>query len=152
MAGVKGRSGRKPKPYAMKVAEGNPGKQKLTRDLVAQGEPVMPVDFDDEQQALWREIVDSLPQQILARADTAVLEIAVTGWMQFRKASRMVAKTGLLVASPNGPVKNPLISVQLRSANLVLRAASELAMSPTSRARLTDPDAEPYDPIELLLG
>ncbi|WP_051440798.1 P27 family predicted phage terminase small subunit [Ensifer sp. WSM1721] len=151
MVGKPGRSGRKPKPSRLKEAEGNRGHREILPDLAASGLPLMPIDLNDEEKELWEETVVSLPSGLLARADTATIETFVVAWQQSREARRIIRRTGPLVQSPNGPIRNPAFSIWARSASLALRAATEIGSSPVSRARFAGREEDDFDPIELLL-
>ncbi len=150
MVGKPGRSGRKPKPSRVREVEGRRGHRPIVPDIVAEGLPLQPLDLSDEEQQLWEETVGSLPDGVLARADSAAIEIFVSAWATAREARRSIRRTGLLVQSPNGPTRHPLFGLWHRSATLALKAAGELGASPTARVRIKT-DEDEFDPLELLL-
>jgi len=56
-----------------------------------------------------------------------------------REACEKAQKMGLIIKSPNKgiPMQNPYLPIINRQAEIMMRAASELGFSPTSRTRLT---------------
>jgi len=147
--------GQKPKPTQIKIAEGNRSKvakDALRPDTPGKGRPRMPMHLSAEERRLWADVVQSLPDSLLTKADEAILERFAVYWSRFREAGRMIAKTGLMVQSPNGPIRNPLLVVQNACAKEMHAAGSEIGLSPVARARMVGQGAEEDDPMELLLG
>lgn len=147
--------GEKPKPSAIKIMEGN--RSKVARDSIGEdpqgvGRPRVPSHLTADERKLWADVVASLPVGLLTLADEAVLERMAVAWARFRAANKTIASTGLMVQSPNGPVRNPLIVILNAAAKEMHAAGSELGLSPVARARLAAPNAGDDDPMSLLLG
>jgi len=148
--------GRKPKPKQIKEIEGNRSKvskaQMAMEEPHGKGTPRMPPAMTSEEEELWLDIVASLPVGLLSRADENTIERAARYWAMFRQAADMVAKTGLMVRSNFGPVKNPALAIMHDAAKLLQVATSELGLSPVARARMVSPKNWEDDPMTLLLG
>lgn len=148
--------GRKPKPQMIKKIEGN--RSKVANSALAmeepqgKGQPRMPPGMSADEQELWLDVVASLPVGLLSRADENTIERAARYWSMFREAADMVSKTGLMVRSNFGPVKNPALAIMNQAAKQLQAAGSELGLSPVARARLVAPKNWEDDPMTLLLG
>lgn len=146
------RSGRRPKPAAIKRREGNRGKRKIRAEPVGKGLPRCPDYFTAEQRALWLATVQSAPPNLLCAADSALLEVFATAWQTLRECNRLISKSTLLIQSERGAVKNPLLSIRRMTVADLNSAATQLGMSPAARARLVAPAPDDDDPMSLLLG
>jgi P27 family predicted phage terminase small subunit len=146
------RSGRSPKPAAMKHLEGNRGKRKIRAEPVGKGLPQCPDYFTAEQRALWLATVQSAPPNLLCAADGALLEVFAVAWQTLRECNRLISNSTLLIHSERGAVKNPLLSIRRMTVADLNSAASHLGMSPAARARLVAPPEDADDPMALLLG
>src|SRR3954454_17592026 len=114
------------KPAAIRAREGNRGHRPIPREVRSRGKPVMPRDLSDEEKACWRFIVGSVPDAILTRADTSILERAASAWALFRATSRQIAATGLLVRTDEGPRRNPLLIVRKQACEELTRCTADL--------------------------
>lgn len=149
MPGAKGRSGgHNRKPSSVKQAEGNRGHRRILRDLKADGKPACPDYFDAQQRLRWHRLVATLPTHVLTGADSAILERFTVAWHRFRQCEVMIAKTGLLIQTPNGPKRNPLLQIQFHCDRAMASAGIELGLSPAARARLARPEHE-TDPDDI---
>lgn len=145
---------RPPKPMQVKIAEGNRSKvalAKLIPDPQGKGTPHMPPDLTPVEEEMFMDVITSVPDGLLSAADDGVLERYVSAWSRFREARLQVAKVGLLVRSPVGPVRNPLLVVMHNAAREMAAAGSELGLSPTARARLTTGGKTGPDPMDWLI-
>jgi P27 family predicted phage terminase small subunit len=58
---------------------------------------------------------------------------AVAAWLE---ATAEIQKSGMMVAAPSGyMVQSPWVSIQRRNAELMIKLAGELGLSPAARAR-----------------
>jgi P27 family predicted phage terminase small subunit len=147
--------GEKPKPAKIKILEGNRrkvAKAKIGTDPRGIGLPRLPMHLNQEEQRLWVVITGSLPVGLLSQADESMLERMAVAWCRFRQVHATIEKTGLLVQSPMGPIRNPLLVVEKAAALEMHSCGSELGLSPVARARLSAPDTVNEDPMALLLG
>lgn len=143
------------KPNQLKLIEGNRSKVKqdrLTAEPPGLGYPREPDHLSPEELGLWRDVVRSLPLGLLTRADEGILERYAVAWARYREVGRIVAETGLMVMTRQGPIRNPLLAVQTAAAKEMHSAGAEIGLSPAARSRMSAPDASDTDPMELLLG
>jgi P27 family predicted phage terminase small subunit len=146
------RSGRKPVPRRIREIEGNKSHRKLRNEPKAKGNPTFPSHLTADHAALWDDTLDALPAGVITAADASMLELFVCSWEAFRASTRLILRTGLLIQTPEGPRLNPLLRARAQAAHTMKGSASELGLSPASRARLLAPKKQEDDPMELLLG
>lgn len=147
--------GQKPKPSMIKELEGNRsklGRAHLRPDARGIGVPRPPVYLTADQRALWADIVASLPVGLLSRADEQVLERMVVAWSRYRECQIKITASGLLIQSPQGPIRHPLLVTQARADREMHAAGEVLGLSPAARARLSASESPEDDPMALLLG
>lgn len=132
--------GRKPKPTALKLIAGNPGKRALNAhepqprtDLAAP-----PVWLTERQQATWREVVELSPPGLLKDVDASVFAVWVVAFDLYQEASEKLARTGMLIKAPNTgvPMQSPYLAIVNRQAQIMLKAAAEMGFTPASRSRV----------------
>lgn len=153
MAGTSN-SGRARKPTVIRKQEGMRGHHPLpANEPIGNGRPRVPSYLSPEAADCYRDIIKSLPVELLTRADESTLERAAVAWAQFRDATRKLDQSGLLVKGINNqPIRNPLIMI-LRAASADLaQAGAMLGLSPAARARISAPELADEDPMALLLG
>lgn len=147
--------GQVPKPAIVKNREGNRrqrGKAQIKEDPHGIGRPRLPDRLTEVQAQLWRDVVASLPVGLLSRADDAALEQFAIEWAVFREADEKIKTTGLLVQSPQGPTRNPLLVIRNQAGKAMMNLGMLLGLSPVARARLAAPATSDSDPMALLLG
>ena len=148
--------GRKPKPTAQKVLEGNPGKRPLNHQ-----EPVMPEPSDAfdvpppellgdvEAGTEWRRLAPMLRKaRTITEADRGSLVALCQQWSWYLKANRNVSTSGMVVKSPSGyPMPNPYMAMANKALGHCLKLWTELGITPSSRSRVTmtsdEPDTRP---------
>lgn len=88
--------GRKPKPVALKLLEGNPGKRPLPAGKGgASAVPACPAHLDPEAKKEWKRIVKELRVlNMLARIDRAALAAYCQLWARVVKLEGVVQRTG----------------------------------------------------------
>jgi P27 family predicted phage terminase small subunit len=141
MAGVKGRSGRTPKPTAKKELAGNPGKRKLNK-----AEPsfstVTDIDPPDWLGAravmMWKMLVpELLREHVIALTDMHNVEAFCTAYDNWRLAQESVQQHGIVVAGASGgPVKNPALTAANEAMRQMVTFGSMLGLDPASRTRI----------------
>jgi P27 family predicted phage terminase small subunit len=147
-------AGRPNKPMSVKLAEGNRSKvalSKLIPDPQGKGHPHMPPGLSTTEEEMFMDLMGSVPDGILSAADDGIIELYVSAWARLREARLQVAKVGLLVRSPTGPVRNPLLVVINNAAREMRAAGAELGLSPVSRAKLTLSSKSGPDPMDWLI-
>lgn len=127
-------------PTALKILNGNPGKKKLP-----EGEPEAvgdltepPAHLNDRQREAWDYAIAHAPANLLRRIDRATLTTFVVAEDLHRQANEEIQKHGILVrnADTGSPMENPYLSVLTKQAVVILRAASEMGFTPSSRSRV----------------
>lgn len=138
--------GRKPKPTALRMLQGNPGKRPLNGD-----EPVMPSDeiesevlppeLEDDVRACqeWRRLAPMLrASRTVTDADLASLIALCQQWSRYLEANRSVSKTGMVVRSQSGyPMPNPYIAIANKALGNCVKLWSELGLTPSARSRVS---------------
>jgi len=148
--------GRKPKPTAQQIAEGDPrkhGVHKLEERLAAEPKPTVglpkcPSHLKGRARAAWRFWKEELEAMDLdRRPDAMMLEGACANYARAVEADRIIARDGITVEestiNDDGEVvvlkvkKHPAVDVAARSWSLVRSFCSEFGLSPVSRTRLS---------------
>jgi P27 family predicted phage terminase small subunit len=154
--------GRKPKPTALKVLEGNPGKRPLNASEPvydgALGDP--PAHLTPDQCVIWRNVLREAAKGLLKTVDEAVVA-------QYCISYDILQKCNASMAAHGGPVVHstvvrdgielqevsvaPEVQVIQKQHVVLVRAASEMGFTPSSRSRLhlEDPK-DPSNPFENL--
>ncbi len=133
--------GVKPKPTALKVLTGNPGRRPLNqrepKPKGALGEA--PAWLTPGQREVWGEAVASAPRGLLTRLDASVLLVWVVAKELHREASEAVARFGMLSETPNTrePIQSPYLAIMNKQALIMLKAAAEMGFTPSSRSRVS---------------
>jgi P27 family predicted phage terminase small subunit len=137
--------GRKPKPTAQKLLEGNPGKRPLNTR-----EPALPAAADDipdevrsDARALaeWERVAPMLRQsRVLTAADRGALIALCQQWSLYLDARSKV--TSLVVTARSGyPMPNPYLGVSNKALTHCIKLWAELGCTPSSRSRVSASDA-----------
>ncbi len=137
--------GRKPKPTALKVLAGNPGKRKLNdrepkpRAVI----PKCPKILQGEARSEWRRIAKKLHALgLLTEIDGAALTTYCLTWARLVDAEEKLRQHGTIIISPNGfPVQSPYLSIATKATEQLVRVLVEFGMTPSSRARVQVPQA-----------
>jgi len=95
-----------------------------------------PPHLPDEAQAIYARVVAELAPQGLRETDAeAIGMLAQSAWVH-AEARRELARTGVLVKGPRGPMVNPLVKVIRDEAATYLRLADAYGLTLASRLRL----------------
>jgi P27 family predicted phage terminase small subunit len=142
--------GRKPKPTAMKLLAGNPGKRALNH---AEPKPRVvlprpPEYLSDDEKAKWKLTVKELyPLGLTTTIDKDALAMYCVIFIRWLKAEKMVREKGEIIKTSAGNIiQNPYLSIANRALEQLNKLGTEFGMTPSSRSRvktnLTDPDQE----------
>ena len=141
--------GRKPVPTHLKVIRGNPGKRKLNKN-----EPLPIGDLVDapewmaeSQRQNWNYAVENAPKGLLKKLDRSVLVAWTVAEDLHRRSSEQVEKFGILTKAPNTglPMQSPYLPVVNKQAQIMLKAAELLGLTPASRSRVQVIEDRPSD-------
>jgi P27 family predicted phage terminase small subunit len=155
-------SGRRPKPTAQKIIEGNPGKRKLNdkEPQPAAGEPAMPDGLGAVAQVEWKAIVPELLRiKVLSKLDGKALGGYCAAYERWLLAEKDVAKYGITIEEPvidsatgfqrklRGRYvvrlkRNPAITTSNDAMKMMKSFLVEFGMTPASRSRLKTEDGE----------
>ena len=128
-------------------------KRAVPAEIIPAGRPEPSSVLTKAQLELWREIVSSLPEDLLSRADNQVLERMAIAWATFRETAAVINQTGLLVKGVHGEmVRNPMLSVQRQATQEMQECGNSLGLSPQARTRISAPKQVDKDPLTVLLG
>ncbi|HUQ38065.1 MAG TPA: phage terminase small subunit P27 family [Aestuariivirga sp.] len=138
--------GRKPLPNHLKLVQGNRGKRPIKAEQV-EASPAMPLPpaflCDDAKQE-WERVAPMLyALRLLSELDVAALAAycqAYATWKHAHEALNTLSHKGLMIRSAkNNLIQNPLLGIANAAAASMVRYASEFALTPVARARLSAP-------------
>ena len=127
--------GRKPKPTALKLVEGNPGKRKIAtkKAKIAGTSPIMPRDLTKEQAKIWRHAVRYAPHGLIKRIDTSMLLQWVIARAAFDEARRNYDAGPKLIKSGSGvPIQSPWLGIMNRQSDIMRLLSADLGFNPGS--------------------
>ena len=142
-------TGRKPKPSALKLVTGNPGRRRLpaSEPKPKQSASSAPTFLSTDARTEWRRVMPMLVANgIMTGLDRAALAAYCQAYGRWAQAERALAddatadlkaRFGLLSETSNGnKIQNPLVGIANKAARDMVRYASEFGMSPAARARV----------------
>jgi P27 family predicted phage terminase small subunit len=133
--------GRKPKPTAQKILEGNPGKRTLSRnEPKPTGIPTCPPHLDAAAKKEWKRVSKELIAiGLLTSVDRAALAAYCSSYSRWMSAEENIQKFGMVIKSPKSgfPIQNPYVSVANTALDLMRKYGTEFGLTPASRTRLS---------------
>lgn len=134
-------SGRKPQPTQLKLLRGNPGRRTINRAEPRPGalEPTVPKELRDRAaRAEWTRLAPQLfPSGHVTTVDRGALIGYCLKYAQWLKLEKEAAKTPAILKTAKGyPIPNPALGMANKLFALVLKAAAELGITPSSRSRV----------------
>lgn len=132
--------GRIPKPTAVKIIEGNPGKRRINGS-----EPKPPSSLPDcpdylapEAKAEWARLAGVLNQiGLLTQVDRTLMAAYCQTYARWVEAERKLAETPLILRTPAGYIQqSPWLSISNKQLELMAKYMTELGLTPASRSRL----------------
>jgi len=152
-------AGRKPKPQALRLLQGNPGKRPInTREPKPQrGMPGCPAHLDRIGKSLWRELSTELDRmEVLTLADRRALEQLCDTYALYRKA-RKELDDGLTYESTteDGATlrrRKPEVPIVAECSKRMRALMTDFGLTPASRAKVSIAGTEPVDPFEEFLA
>ena len=151
--------GRTPKPTALRVLTGNPGKRPLPTNEpqppASDPMPACPSFVTGLARKHWRELAPQLVALgLLKKLDEPRLALYCVEYGRWREALRYIKKRGgsLSFNGQGALTKHPYVSIANEALEHMLRIGNEFGMSPASRTRLAiDPGENEVDPMEAFL-
>lgn len=133
-----------PKPTALKVLEGNPGKRQLnTNEPRPQPvAPTMPDGLPDDAAEFWEQHAPKLETLgILTEVDGPAFVLMAIHYALAREAARTIQDQGLASVDENGAErKHPLLQAVRDNSTAFRMFAQEFGLTPSSRSRLSIPE------------
>lgn len=148
--------GRKPKPTALKVLEGNPGGRALNKsEPRPTGVPVCPDWLEDEAKAEWERTAPRLEEiGVLTEVDGMAFAGYCQAYARWREAEEFLTQHGSIIRTPNGYLQQvPQVSIAQTNLKIMLKFCAEFGLTPSSRSRISANSAidETTDEMEKLL-
>lgn len=145
-------AGRKPKPTALKLLQGNPGKRALN-DREPQPEvcvPDPPEHLGDAAQEHWHEIAHELAEVgILTTIDRDALALYCEAFARWVDANQHVREFGPLVKAPSGyPMQSPFLAIANKAFDQMRALLTEFGMTPSSRVKVKVQQPATSDPMD----
>lgn len=132
--------GRKPKPTALKLIDGNPGKRRITgREPKPPATlPTCPAHLSATARSEWKRLARVLNGiGLLTQIDRTVLAAYCQAYGRWVEAERRLSETPPLLKTPAGYVQaSPWIAIANRQVELMTRLMAELGLTPAARSRL----------------
>lgn len=135
-------AGRPPKPTALKLVTGNPGKRALNKqepDPEYLDDATAPAWLPDAAKLVWDEIVPNLRKaRLVSIVDVPLLGMGCIAIANYREATKLSDKRLLVKgANDNGfPTPNPALFVQSMSFKQAREVFRAFGMSPIDRTRI----------------
>lgn len=143
-----------PKPTALKLVQGNPGKRALNKrePKPELGIPPCPKHLDPGARKEWRRLVKELSKiNMLTKVDGGALAAYCQTWSRWVAAEEEIQKSGLTV---KGCLGNDIISPWVRIANESIKQIKSLSLefglTPSSRSRISLPPVKKKTMKEML--
>lgn len=132
--------GRKPKPTALKVLEGNPGKRPLNTDepKPKKKAPKCPSWLEPEAKKEWRRMSKVLEQiGVLTQVDGAAFAGYCQAYARWKEAEEFLTKHGTIFKTPSGYIQQvPQVSIAQTYLKIMKDFCSEFGLTPSARTRI----------------
>ena len=146
-----GTTGPTPKPTALKVLQGNPGKRALPkgepRPATGDRVPSAPRWLSEEARAEWKRLAPRLHAVgLLTEVGTQALGLLCEAFAQYMAAKTVVDSEGLLLVSEKGNAyQHPAAGLMTQARGELMKWAREFGMTPSARTRIVV-DTESAEP------
>ena len=153
-------AGRKPKPTALKVLEGDRGKG---RRPLNEHEPIpprgairCPAWLEAEAKKEWKRLAPSLEAMgILTAVDITAFAGYCQAYARWKEAEEFISKHGSIFQTPSGYVQQvPQVSIAQQNLKIMQSFCSEFGLTPATRSRIiagSGSESDADDPMEGLL-
>lgn len=149
--------GRKPKPTALKVLNGNPGNRPLNKNEPKPHTAVSacPDWLEEEAKAEWARMGQILEDMgILSEIDTTAFAGYCQSYARWKEAEEFLTQHGSIIRTPNGYLQQvPQVSIAQTNLKIMLKFCEQFGLTPSARSRIVanNADSETADEIEILL-
>ena len=139
--------GRKPKPTALKLIEGNPGKRPINghEPKPPASKPTCPAHLSPTAKAEWKRLAEALHRiGLLTQADRTALAAYCQAYGKWVEAEKKLAETPTLLKMPSGYIQvSPWVTISNKQMELMAKYMVELGLTPSSRSRMAGlPDGQ----------
>ena len=132
--------GRKPKPTALKILEGNPGKRPLNENepIPPKGNIKCPSWLEPEAKKEWKRLAPSLEAMgVLTQVDLTAFAGYCQAYARWREAEEFLTQHGSIFKTPSGYVQQvPQVSIAQQNLKIMQSFCSEFGLTPATRARI----------------
>ena len=132
--------GRKPKPTALKVLEGNPGKRRLNDNepRPEKKAPSCPKWLEPEAKKEWRRLAKKMEMMgVLTEVDMAAFAGYCQAYARWKEAEEFITQHGTIVRTPSGYWQTvPQVSIAQTYLKVMNRFAEQFGLTPASRSRI----------------
>ena len=136
--------GAKPKPTALKLLQGNPGKRPLNKNepKPAVAIPDCPDHLSDMAKVHWHDVAGKLlAAKILTVIDGDALTMYCETYARWVDANDHIKKFGMVVKAPSGyPCQSPYLSISNKAFEQMKSILVEFGMTPSSRTKIATAD------------
>lgn len=148
--------GRKPKPTAIKIIEGNPGKRPLNEfePKPKKKAPRCPSWLENDAKKEWRRMAKQMEHLgTLTEIDMAAFAGYCQAYARWKEAEEFITKHGAIVKTPSGYWQQvPQVSIAQTYLKIMNKFCEQFGLTPSSRTRIiTDSSEKEDDKMELLL-
>ena len=149
--------GRKPKPTAVKVLEGNPGKRPLNmyEPVPEKKAPECPFWLNDEAKSEWDRLADKMVNLgTLTEMDMAAFAGYCQSYARWKEAEEFHRETWNNCKNSSGYWQQvPQVSIAQTNLKVMLKFCSEFGLTPSSRSRMIAGEVQKgsVDEMEFLL-
>lgn len=154
--GAMAQRGRKPKPTALKMLEGNPGGRPLNTKEPRPGKkaPRCPSWLEDEAKKEWKRMAKVLEQMgLLTEMDMAAFAGYCQAYARWKEAGEFLTQHGSMVRTPNGYLQQvPQVSIAQTNMKIMLKFCEQFGLTPSARSRIVGGEnSDEEDEMEKLL-
>lgn len=132
--------GRKPKPTALKILEGNPGRRPLNINEPKPEKKALkcPVWLEPEAKKEWRRMSKTLEAiGVLTEVDNAAFEGYCQAYARWKEAEEFLTKHGTIFKTPSGYIQQvPQVSIAQTYLKIMKDFCSEFGLTPAARSRI----------------
>lgn len=149
--------GRKPKPTAIKVLEGNPGKRPLNKNepKPEKKAPKCPTWLETEAKKEWRRMSKTLEAiGVLTQVDASAFAGYCQAYARWKEAEEFLSKHGTIFKTPSGYIQQvPQVSIAQTYLKIMKDFCSEFGLTPAARSRIavSTTEGSSEDPMEDIL-
>jgi len=136
-----------PKPTALKILEGNPGKRPLNkREPKPRGRPQCPAWLPREAKNEWKRMSTELERLgLLTSVDRAAFASYCLAWDRLINAEKVLQEQGLVMSFPRDDgteylQQRPEVSISNKAMIQIRAFCVEFGLTPASRARMQLPE------------